>query len=897
MSYSPVTQFHRAASMLTQRHGDGRPATLKRLSAQISFALVCSAAALAADPTYTDVLNSFPYRNLGPFRAGAWVVNVAVPEAPAQAHQRIFYAAARTGGVWKTTNNGTTFEPVTDHIGLASIGAVAVAPSNADIVWVGSGDNTVTRSAYYGNGVYVSSDAGKTWKNVGLAATQHIARIVIHPANPDVVWVAAIGHLFSSNPERGVFKTSDGGRSWKKVLYVNDNTGAIDLVLDRRDPNVLYAAMYEYKRFPWKLEDGGSGSGIFKTTDGGENWQRLAGGLPQGKLGRIGIDICRSRPEILYAVIDNFNDRQRGEVYRTADAGQTWRKVSAESDDVSRKAGYSFNHLRVDPNNPEKVYITGSNLIASSDGGKTWAGLAPGGGRGGDRPFRRAFGDFRSLWIDPEDSERMIATSDGGVFLSYDGGRTSDHLSGLPLGEIYAIGVDMQTPYHVYAGLQDHENWSAPVNGPRGSVGIEDWVTTGIGDGMYNEPDPNGRWLYNTQEFGRMARFDLEEHTRTVIAPQRPPGQPFLRFNWTAPIRISPHDSKTVYAGAQVLFKSTDRGGHWQEISPDLTTNDPGKITPPNGSIQHCTITTISESPAQAGVIWVGTDDGKVQVTRNAGARWADVSVGPADAWVTRVFASQFEPGTAYVAKSRRRQDDFRPLVFRTGDFGAAWTEISAGLPAAVNVIVEDTVNRNLLFAGTDVGIYTSFDRGAAWHALKANMPVVPVHDLVIHPREGDLVAGTFGRGLWISNISPLREMGGDFLSATAVLFPIRPFAQRREGAWGNFRLYGDRYLTTPNEPNGMSIVYYLKHASPGASITIADAGGKVVRKVTAQALAGINRAVWNLDDAQNHPASPGEYVVTLEVGDQKLTQKARLLSRAPEDSPRPSRFGGEARQ
>jgi hypothetical protein len=888
--------------------------------------LLCALAALAAEPSYTEILNAFSYRNLGPFRAGGWVADIAVPETPAKAHLRTFYVAARTGGVWKTTNNGTTLEPMTDSEGIASVGAVAVAPSNGDVVWVGTGDNTVTRSAYYGNGVYRSADGGKTWRNTGLKDSSHISRIVIHPSNPDVVWVAALGHLYTPNQERGVFKTTDGGRTWKKALYTQDTVGAIDLVMDRRNPDVLYAALYDYMRYPWKLSDGGPGSGIFKSADGGATWQKLEGGLPGGALGRIGLDICRKNPDVLYAVVDNFNLRPAteqeirsgrgnptasrtiaspnsprpigGEVYRTGDSGRTWRKVSAATDDVSRKAGYSFNQIRVDPNNPEKVYITGSNLIASSDGGKTWAGL----GRGAaEVPFRRAFGDYRTLWIDPEDSDHMMAGSDGGVFISYDGGKTCDHVQNLKLGEVYAIAVDMDSPYHVYAGLQDHENWKGPVNGWSGQVGVEDWVTTGIGDGMYNEPDPSGRWLYNTQEFGRLARVDQQQRTRTIIEPRRAQDQPFLRSNWTAPVRLSPHDSSVIYYGAQVLFRSQDRGGRWEEISPDLTTNDPDKITRPGGSIQHCTIVTIAESPAQAGVIWVGTDDGKVQVTRDAGGRWMDATAriaaagGPTDAWVTRVYASRFEPGTAYVTKSRRRQDDFRAFVFRTADFGATWSKVTAGLPeAAANAIVEDTVKPDLLFVGTDAGVYVSFDRGAGWLPFRANMAPAPVTDLLVHPREGDLVAGTFGRGVWIANIVPLRDMGGDFLSRAVVLFTVRPFAQRQAGAWGNYRLYGDRYPVTANEPNGMSIAFYLKDAPQSApSITISDAAGRVVRKLNPQAKAGINRAVWDLDDAQGNPAPEGEYVVTLETGGRQFTQKARLLSRAPEDSPRLGRFRG----
>ena len=863
------------------------------MSKWICSVLLALSTASAAD--LGDILNAFPYRNVGPFRAGAWVSSIAVPLDPDAAHRYLFYAAARTGGVWKTVNNGITFEPVTDSQGIASVGAVAVGSgTHADTVWVGTGDNSATRSAYYGNGIYKSTDGGKTWQNMGLRDTLHISRIIIDPTNPDIVWVAALGHLFSPNQERGIFKTADGGRTWKRTLYIKDNVGAVDLAASP-DASVLYAAMYEAMRYPWKIADGGPGSGIFKSTDSGETWHKLEDGLPKGPLGRIGLDVCRTHPGTVYAVVDDFNTGSNGrpiggEVYRTDDAGEHWRKVNADKDDVSRKAGYSFNQIRVDPNNPERVYITGSSMLSSSDGGKTWVGL----GRSYDTVFRRAFGDFRTLWIDPADSNHMLAGSDGGVFLSYDGGKTCEHLANLKLGEVYGIGLDMDQPYHIYAGLQDHENWRGPVDGRSGEVGIEDWITTGIGDGMYNEPDPAGRWLYNTQEFGRMARVDMQDWTRKIIAPTRPAGQPYLRFNWTAPVRLSPHDGGIVYAGAQVLFRSADRGDHWQEISPDLTTNDSSKISPANGSIQFCTITTISESPAQAGVIWVGTDDGKVQVTRDTGAHWTDTTAaiasagGPEDAWVTRVYASRFAAGTAYITKSRKRQDDFRPFVFRTTDFGAHWSNLSHGLPAAgVNAIVEDTVKRSMLFAGTDLGVYISFDSGENWQSFQANMPVVPVSDLLVHPREGDLVVGTYGRGIWVTNVVPLRGIEGDFTSTDAALLPIRPFAQRHGGAWGNYRLYGDSHPVTANEPNGISLAYYLKQAPQGAvTLDVKDSQGAEVRKLNATAKPGINRVVWTINDEQ-----PGDYTVTLTVDGRQYTQKAALVSRAPEDSPRGRRF------
>lgn len=877
---------------------------------------ISSGGQVASPPTEALLRGGFTYRNLGPFRVGGWISDIAVPETPMQAHLYTFYAAARHGGVWKTINNGTTFEPVFDSQQMPAVGALAVAPTNTDHVWVGTGDASCARSAYWGDGVYKSTDAGKTWQNTGLKESHHVARIIVHPTNSDVVYVAAMGHLFSPNQERGVFKTTDGGKSWKKVLYLNDRTGAIDLVINRNDPHTLYAALYECLRDPWRIQDGGPGSRIYKTTDGGANWKKLENGLPAGTIGRIGLDLYQKNPHTLYAVVDNRNAKVGtegrpaligGEVYRTDDAGQSWRKVSADKDDVSRKSGYAFNQIRVAVNNPDRAFITGSNLLETTDGGKTWAGLAAGGSPS-YRPFRRAFGDFRTLWLDAQNPERMIAGSDGGVYISYDGGKTCDHLNNLPLGEIYALTVDMEEPYNIYAGLQDHESWRGPSNGWSGSIGIEDWTTVGTGDGMYNQVDPtDSRWLFNTQEFGRHARLDQKTKERKVIAPTRaqgePPKQVMLRFNWVAPLRLSPHNPKTIYAGAQVLFRSRDRGDNWEEISPDLTTNDATKISPPGAAIQFCTITTIAESPAQAGVIWVGADDGKVQVTKDAGKTWSDVTQaitqasGPADAWVTRVFASHTWAGTAYVAKSRLRQDDFRPFLYKTTDFGATWAQITKGLPwRTINVIFEDQKNPALLFVGNDAGVYVSLNGGEQWTALQGNMPSVPVHDLVVHPRAGDLVVGTYGRGLWVTDITPLRELH-QALALDAHLFAVEPKARRREGALGNYRLYGDRLAITPNEPNGITFTFYLKDAPPEPkdkiTLTVTDVTGKVVRTLESTARAGLNRVFWDMSEGGRGPAPggglrlgaslrtvpAGDYTVTLQVGEKKLTQQARVLA------------------
>jgi len=865
-----------------------------------------------------DLLKNFKFRNLGPFRAGSWVTSFAVPAAPLKEHLYTFYVGTRNGGVWKTTNNGTTFEPIFDSQSKLSVGAVAVAPSNASIVWVGTGEAYCARSSNSGDGIYKSIDTGKTWKNMGLEDSHHIVRIAIHPKNSDIVYVAAMGHLFTNNTERGVFRTRDGGRTWDKVLYVSDKIGAIDLVMVQSDPNILYAALYDKVRLPWHYEIGGPESAIYKTIDGGTSWKKLSGGLPSGRIGRIGLDVFQKNPDILYAVVEDGNRRpptqqeldlakKRGtgpgeltagnEVYRTDDGGKSWRKVNAGYEAALNKAPYSFNELKLDQNDPNTVYITGQSLAGTNDGGKTWKGLSwPSNG-----VFEKAFGDWRAMWVDPQNSDRLIFGSDGGVYISYDRGVTCHHCYNIPLGEFYAIGVDMEDPYNIYGGMQDHDSWKGPSNGWAGEITLSDWVTVGGGDGMYNCIDPtDSRWVYNNREFGAMRRFDQKLGIQTMITPRREQGKEPLRFNWTPPIMLSPHNPAIVYTGAQVLFRSLDRGDHWTEISPDLTTNEKAKQGGA-GNITYCTITTLSESPVKPGLIWVGTDDGKVRVSPDGGATWKDCTAkiasagGPDNFWVSRVLASPHDAGTAFAAKTGLRFDEFRACLYKTTDYGETWTSIVGNLPQnSVNVIVQDRKNASLLFVGTEQGVYVSIDGGKKWVPFKNNMPWVKVTDLVIHPRENDLVVATYGRGLYVTNITPLQELNESLLGQDVYLFEIKPQVQRISGGIGNYQLLGDSHPMTPNEPNAVSINYYLKDKAAGkVNVKVADPYGKVLSEIIGKGEAGMNTVLWDmrLQRPQGQAAGfrgfgggpmvdPGEYVVTLEIGDKKFAKKVLIPKR-----------------
>ena len=862
-----------------------------------------------------DFFKIFQYRSIGPSRQGGRVVDIAVhPSEPFT-----FYVATASGGLWKTTNNGTTFTPVFDNQRVISIGDIAVAPSAPDSVWVGTGEANNSRSCYWGDGVYKSEDGGKTWKNMGLKESHHVGRIVIHPENPDIVYVAALGHLYSFNEERGLYKTADGGQTWEKILYISDKVGVVDVAMDSTNPDVLYAASYDKQRLPWHFEEGGPGSVLYKSMDAGKTWTKLSGGLPTGKIGRIGVEVYRKNPQIVYASIENANTRPPteeekkmaerlgreaseravgGEVYCSEDGGQTWTKMNAAKDDIGGHPGYYYGQIRIDPNDDKVIYVLSVILYKSTDGGKTW-------GKG--RPQNAAAGthaDHHALWIDPDNSDRLILGNDGGLYISYDQGKSWDFYDNLPLAQCYAVGVDMEDPYNVYTGLQDNGSWRGPSNGLSGQITLDDWQAVGGGDGFYNVVDHNdSRWLYNESQFGNIQRVDQKMGVGQRIRPTGVQGKPAPRFNWNSPILISPHNSQIVYFGGNVLFRSLDRAENWQEISPDLTLNDPVKIAG-KGNIQYCTITTIAESRLMPGLIWVGTDDGKVHLTRNGGASWTEVTENivkagaPEEYWLSRVFASHHKQGTAYVSKTGYRRDDFKPFLYKTIDFGKTWVSISGNLPdEPINVIFEDRKNANLLFVGTEMGVYVSLNGGQTWTRMKNNMPTNAVHDLLIHPRDNDLVVATHGRGIFITDISPLQELNEKTLAEDVYLFKIEPKKARpfRMGRG----LSGHRHFTAPNEQTGIVLYYHLKtKPDDSVQIIITDPYGKEINEFKRKANAGLNKSIWNMrkkptkeeqERMQRIPAryrramgqavSPGEYVVILKVGEKEYKQIATLLA------------------
>jgi photosystem II stability/assembly factor-like uncharacterized protein len=878
------------------RAGNGRPVRALAVLAALAAALGGAAAppalqaqAVALEPSD---LGGLAARAIGPAVMSG---RIAAIDAAAADGKVTLWVGAASGGVWKSADGGVTFEPVfDDHV--QSIGAVEVDPSSPETVWVGTGESWARNSVSVGNGVYKTTDGGDTWTAMGLGDSERIARIRIHPTAGDTVWVCATGHLWDANEQRGVFKTSDGGRTWKKVLYVDESTGCADIDLDPQAPDVLYAAMWQFRRYPDLFHSGGPGSGLYKSTDGGETWKELTQGLPEGDKGRIAVAVAPSRPSRVYAAVESADSA----LYRSDDLGTTWERVN-NSMNVTVRPFY-FAHLVVDPTDHDTVYKPGLFLGVSTDAGESFTSFLSGGFGGG------VHSDHHALWIDPADPKHLVLGTDGGVYVSRDQGHSFRMVMSLPVSQFYEVSLDDEWPYNVYGGLQDNGSWMGPSRSPSG-IENRDWDNVGFGDGFHTFRDPGDPdYVYSEYQGGQIQRLHLPTGELREIKPYPAEGDPEYRFNWNSPIAFSPHEPGTLYLGAQKLLRSRDHGESWQEISPDLTTDNPewqrqkesGGLTVDNSTAEnHTTIFTISESPVEAGVVWVGSDDGNVQVTRDGGGSWTEVSAAipglPARRWVSDVHASPHAAGTAFVTIDGHRTGDMRTYVVKTADYGATWTSLATEtLEGYAHVVEQDPVNPELLFLGTEHGLWVSLDGGTGWVRFEGGMPkMAPVNDVAIHPREGDLVIATHGRGIYIlDDLTPLRNLTAAVLAEDAALLPSRPAVMiipaPEQGFGGNENFVGR------NPAEAADIAYYLKrrHLFGDLKVEIYGADGELIKTVPGTKRRGINRVSWpmrlpppkvppatNLVPAFEGPRVPeGSYTVKLVKGDQTLTGEVRLV-------------------
>jgi photosystem II stability/assembly factor-like uncharacterized protein len=863
------------------------------------------APAAAPRPTALDT-KPLRWRAIGPANMGGRIADFAVDEK----NTSTIYVAVGTGGVLKSANNGTTWEPLFDKQPVASTGAVAVSQNNPKLVWVGSGEGNSRNSSSWGNGVYKSTDGGETWTNMGLPESHDVPKIVIDPKNDDVVYVAALGHLWGTNKERGVYKTADGGKTWQQVLGLVDNngenTGAIDVIVDPSNSSTVYAAMWARHRYPWGFTNGGATSGIYKSIDAGKTWNKLTNGLP-AEAGRIGLDIYRKSPKTLFAVVESDIGgaislegmrSHAGGIFRTDDSGAHWTRVS----DLSPR-GFYFAKIRVDPNNDQRVYVLGFGTAVSDDGGKTFLNTGA----------RDIHGDCHAMWIDPSNSNHLLLGTDGGIYVSYDKAKTWEFHNNVPLGEFYNVAYGMDQPYTLCGGLQDNGTWCGKAvthktsggGGGGGGAGRasgitnDDWSFVNGGDGFWTAIDPTDpNIIYAESQGGEINRIDLRNGRRRNLKPAAKEGTPEFRFNWNTPFVISHFDAKTLYLGGNRLFRLTNRGENWEAISPDLTAPKPETMHSAGSAAENYdTIVAISESPKDRNVLWVGTDDGNVQVTRDGGKTWNNVTANiggvPHGLWVSRVAASHHDPARAYAAIDGHRSDDFHTYLFTTDDYGATWREIVSDIPAnqPMKGFAEDPVNANLLFAGTEFGIYMSVDRGGHWQQLKDGMPTVSVDDIQIHPREHDLIAATHGRSLFvIDDISGLEQLTPEKMQARAVLFTPRPALESYNLPIGG--LWGAHVFKARNPAFGAYVNYWLAGVpSDDVTITIEDAKGHKVRELEATNRPGFNRAVWDLrpdpqetiadtrGDGEGQPqyVPAGEYTVKMKYGDFRASTKVTV--------------------
>ena len=823
----------------------------------------------------TANLAALKWRSVGPANTGGRVDDFAVARVPGAPDA--IYVATASGGVFKSTNQGTSWAPVFDGVdAMMSIGDVTVAPSNPNVVWVGTGESNNRQSSSWGDGVYKSVNGGSSWLHMGLKDTRHINRIVIHPSNPDIVYVAAVGHLWGSNAERGVFKTTDGGRTWTKVLYVDENTGANDIVIDPQDPETLIASTYQRQRKAWGFNGGGPGGNIYRTNDGGATWTRLTSGLPAGDKGRIGLDLWPRDGRVVYAIVesgrpagrggDGGGNSAEGGVFRSLDRGDTWEHLS----NLNPRPSY-YSQIRIDPRDRSRVYILGSNrgFFVSDDGGRTFRDV-----------FSTIHSEDHALWVDPDAPNHLIVGGDGGVSISWDRGATWMFRDNLPIGQFYEIGVDMKEPYTVCGGLQDNGHWcvpSATLN--RNGIANRDAWNIGSGDGFYARIDPTDpNTVVVESQGGRANRVNLATLERQAISPvgtEKPkPGEETLRWNWDAPIVMSSANPSVYYMGANVLFRSADRGVTWSAISPDLTAHiDRDKLemmgarvtatalSRHDGQSNYGSLTTIAESPLDPKVLYTGSDDGQLQVTRDGGAKWTNITAKlpglPANTYVSSVLPSRHVAGRVYATFDGHFNDDYRPYVYASEDYGQAWRSLSSGLPeTSVHRLREGLKNPRLLFLGHERGLHMSIDGGAAWISLNTSMPTVRVDDLLIHPRDHDLVVGTHGRSIWIlDQIDALEALTPQVLTTALSLLPgprARLLSIYNPQAW-----YGAGQFFAPNPEFGATITYYLRDtAAADVQIEISDDEGHVVRNLQAPGKRGLNRTAWDL---RIEPPTAGE--------------------------------------
>jgi len=717
---------------------------------------------------------------LGPVNVSGRMTDIAV--VTPKGRNYTIYAATASGGVWKTVNEGTTWSPVFERAVSTSIGDIALSPANPQTLWIGTGEANIYRSSQAGCGVYKSTDGGQTWLHAGLADTNTIARIIVHPADGNTVFVAASGHEWTPNPERGVFKTTDGGQTWSRILYVNDRTGAIDLVMDPKNNDILYAALWERTRLKWndpRNAPTSKASGIYKTTDGGATWKQVNDGLPEARYrGRIGVDICLEHPETLYALVDNYEKSREptpeeladpygipssgfikgATLFRSDDGGDNWRQVSGLTPEQktymerhSGTYGWVFGQVRAHPKDPDTVFTLGLMLNVSRDGGKT-VNRVPGPGV-----------DHHALWIDPETPDYMIKGFDQGLAVTYDGGRNWRYFQNeIPACQFFNVAYDMASPFRVYGSMQDHGSFRGAVDLSRGRdrIPAQNFESAPGGEGSTHAIDPsNPDIVYSSGFYGTLSRTDLAKRGREgrkLIVPRTYEDEPALRGQWLAPTILSPHNPDIIYHGMQYLFRSLDRGNTWERISPDLTTDNPAE----RGDIRFQTIFSISESPIMPGLIYAGSDDGRVWLTRNGGKTWKEITAGAAPGkWVSRIVASAFRLGTVYLTQNGKRDDDFTPYVMKSSDYGRTWIDISKTIPVGpVNVIREDPANPDILYLGTDMGVYVSTDGGRSWQVLGSELPSCYVHDLIVHPRDNVIVIATHGRGMWALNADPVNK-------------------------------------------------------------------------------------------------------------------------------------------